>query len=62
MDRETITKSEERNNGGGISRRSFIKGVGGIAAAASVLGLSGLKLKALAAQDQIPYSIELPKE
>lgn len=41
MDRETITKSEvtlkeERNNGGEISRRSFIKGVGGLAAAATV--------------------------
>jgi len=65
MDREVISKSkvtveEERDNGGGISRRSFIKGVGGVAAAATVLGLSGLKLKALA--QPIPSFITLPKK
>ncbi len=62
MDRETITKSveKERNNGGGISRRSFLKGVGGVAAAAAVLGVSGLKSKALA--QPIPAYSALPKE
>ncbi len=65
MDREISSKSkvtveEERGNGGGISRRSFIKGVGGVAAAATVLGLSGLKLKALA--QPIPASITFPKK
>ncbi len=65
MDREISTKSrvtveEERNNGGGISRRTFLKGAGSIAAAAAVLGLSGLKSKALA-QPILP-SITLPKE
>ena len=65
MDREVISKSEvtvekERGNGGGISRRTFIKGVGGVAAAATVLGLSGLKLKALA--QPIPGFATLSKE
>ncbi len=53
MDREVISKSEvtvekERGNGGGISRRTFLKGVGGIAGAAAVLGFSGLGSKAQA--------------
>ncbi len=65
MDREISTKSEvaveeKRNNGGGISRRSFIKGVGGVAAAATILGLSGLKSKVLA--QPIPAFATLPKE
>jgi len=63
MDREVITKSrvtvgENRGNGGGISRRSFLKGAGGIAAAAAVLGLSGSKALA---QPILP-SITVPKE
>ena len=63
MDREISTKSveEERNNGGGISRRSFLKGAGGIAAAAAVLGLSGSKALAQSVSG-IPVSITLPKE
>jgi len=62
MDRSKskVTVEKERDNGGGISRRSFIKGVGGVAAAATVLGLSGLKLKALA--QPIPGYVILPKK
>ncbi len=41
----------------GISRRSFLKGVGGVAAAATALGI-GLKAKA----EPIPTFITLPKE
>jgi len=64
MDREVISKSEvtvkeERNNGGGISRRTFLKGAGSIAAAAAVLGVSGLKSKALA--QGLPAFVSLPK-
>ncbi len=65
MDREISTESrvtveEERGNGGGISRRTFLKGVGGVAAAAAVLGISGLKSKALA--QPIPTFVDLPKK
>ncbi len=45
-------------NENGISRRSFIKGVGGIAAAATVMGLSPKTAKG----QLIPRSITLPKE
>jgi len=65
MDREVITKSEvtvreNRGNGGEISRRTFLKGAGGIAAAATILGISGLKSKALA--QPLPRFVSLPKE
>ena len=68
MDREISTESrvtveEERGNGGGISRRTFIKGVGGVATAAAVLGISGLKALAQPGlpASSVPPFVNLPK-
>ncbi len=44
----------------GISRRNFIKGVGGVAAATTILGFSGLNAKAM--EEPIPAFATLPKE
>ncbi len=50
--------SKNMDNQKGISRRSFIKGMGGVAAAATVLSIPGLKAKA----EPIPVFITLPKD
>jgi TPP-dependent pyruvate/acetoin dehydrogenase alpha subunit len=47
----------EISKGKGVSRRSFLKGVGGVAAAATVLGM-GMKAKA----EPVPAFVTLPKE